>query len=140
MRILLFFSSSLTICKERSHQSVRHRIGKYDGRFERFGFLKVHLSIRHDDDHITDLNQTGCCTIETDASASSFTFYYIGDKASAVVVVYDVYLFTGYQVGCIHQILIDGDAAHVIEISLCNTGAMNFGFQYFYIHVNSMFL
>jgi len=74
------------------------------------------------------MNDAGSCSIETDYPRTSFARYGIGLQACSVVVVHDLDFLSGDDVGSIHQIFIDGDATHIVEVGLRNGYAVYFGF------------
>ena len=90
-------------------------------------FFKIHhgigdddAHITHDDAHITHLYLTGSSTVQTDTARATLTFYYIGLETFTIVIVNNLHLLAGNEVSCIHEIFIDGDATHVVEISSIN--------------------
>ena len=47
-------------------------------------------------------------TIEADATRAALSFYNIGLEALTIVVVHDLHLLTGNEIGGVHEILVDG--------------------------------
>src|SRR5690606_22451930 len=76
------------------------------------------------------LYQPGRGTIEANHARSAFAFDDIRLEARTVVVVYDLDFFIGDDVCRIHQILINGNASHIVEFGLRNAYPVDFGFQY----------
>ena len=106
-------------------QFVAH-FGEYDGGTETSCLVGCHLRIGHNDNHIIGLHQTCSCAIEAYLSCTTLPLDDIGDKAFAIVVVDDMYLLAFEHASGIHQIFVDGDAAHIVEIGLGDTGTMDF--------------
>src|SRR5690606_7484084 len=44
------------------------------------------------------------------------------------------YLFVSNNICFVHQILVDGNTPHIIQLGLCNTSTVNFGLHYFNHH------
>lgn len=59
---------------------------------------------------------------------------HIGVEPFAVGDVPYLHPFALDQIGRLHQLLVDGDASHVIEVRLGNGHPMDFRFQYFDLH------
>ena len=106
------------------------RLGEYDRGMKLTSLFRCHLCVSHNDDHIVRLHKTGGSSIEADTARSTFTFNNIGNEALAIVIVHNMYLLTFEHASCIHQILVDGNAAHIVEIGLGDTGTMYLRFQY----------
>src|SRR5699024_393498 len=88
-----------------------------------FGLVDLHVP---DDDHqITGADQTRGRTVDTDDPTATFTDQCIGHEAVAVVDVDDVYLFAVDDVGGLHQICVDGDRTDVVQVGLCDGGAVD---------------
>lgn len=103
---------------------------EYDRGMKLTSLFRRHLCVSHNDDHIVRLHETGSSSIKTDTTRSTFTFNNIGNEALAIVIVYNMYLLAFKHASCIHQILVDGDATHIVEIGLGDTGTMYLRFQY----------
>ena len=101
---------------------------------EGFGFLKVHEGIGHDDNDVADLHFAGGCSVEADASTASLTSDDVCVEAFAIVVVDDIDTFACNQTGGIHQVFVNGDAAHVVKIGFSHLYTMQLRFQYFNLH------
>ena len=93
------------------------------------GFFFVKECVGHDDDYITRLDAAGCCTVEADDTRTAGAGNGIGFQAGTVIVVYYLDTFIGKYMGFFHEFFVDGDAAHVVEVGLSDSGAMDFGFQ-----------
>lgn len=50
-------------CGYRLNQPVGFGVGEYQPRFEGFGFPKIHLRIRNDDNHVANSDFSGCRAI-----------------------------------------------------------------------------
>ncbi len=110
-------------------------IGKDDAGLEATCLLRCHGGISHYDTHIANLNLTGSGTVQADAAAMAWTLNNIGVKTLTIVVVNDMDTLAGYETGSIHELLVNSDAAHVIEVGLSDTSAVYFAFQNFDLHV-----
>ena len=90
------------------------------------------------DVYVQDL--AGSSSVQADASRTPFALDDVGFKPFTIVVVYNVHLLARYQVGRIHQIFIDGDASHVVQIGFGHPCTMNLGLQHFNHHSHSLYL
>ena len=91
-----------------------------------FCLLKIHHCIGNDNTYVTHLHLSSRSTIQTDTATATLTFYYIGFKALTIVIVYNLYFFSCYKVSRIHEILINGDASHVVQICFRNGYTVKF--------------
>ena len=107
---------------------VIHR--KNDCGLERLCFLGRHERIRHDDHRVANVYEVRCRTVDADTSATALAGDNIGLDTCPVGVIHNLHTLTGIDVGCIHQILINRNAAHVLKVSLGNLYAMNLRFEY----------
>ena len=107
-------------------QAVGFARREYDLWLERTGLLGRHLGICHDDDLVAHLEQTGCRTIQADTARMGRTCNHIGLDARTIVVVHHVYVLACHQTAGLHQRLVDGDTAHVVQIGLSDAGTMYF--------------
>ena len=110
---------------------------EHDGGSEGLGLLEIHRGIGDDDDGIAHLDPAGSSSVETDAATAALAADDIGLEAFAVVVVEHLDLLAGNEIGGIHEVLVDGDAAHIVKIGLGDLNTMKFGLQYFYLHIES---
>ena len=101
---------------------------------EGLGLLWCHLGVSHDNDSVANLHLTSCGTVQADASTLPGTGDDVCVKAFAIVVVHDVNSLAGEKPCGVHEVLVDGDAAHVVEVGLGDGCAVDFGFQYFNSH------
>ncbi|MNT69087.1 hypothetical protein D3C72_2073730 [compost metagenome] len=97
-------------------------------------FLLRHLGIGYYNHRIPRLNQSRGRSVKTDHAATAWSWNHIGLKTSTVIIVYNLYFLILEQVGTFHQVLIDGNTAHVVEVRLCHGCAVNFGFHHGSIH------
>ena len=117
-----------------SSDEVVVRGGEDDAGLKGLGFLQLHVGIGHDDHDIAHLYLACGSTVEADAAARARSFNNLSVETLDIHVVHDVDALSGDEPGSVHQILVDGDAAHVVEVSLGDGGTMNLGFQNFYHH------
>ncbi len=54
----------------------------------------------------------------------------VGCQAVAVVYVEDMDLLIGQDVGCLHEIRVEGDAAHVVEVGLGYAQPVDLAFEH----------
>lgn len=99
--------------------------GEDDAGLEVLGLLKVHVGIGHDDDDVADLHLAGSSSVEADAATRARAFNNIGVETLAIHIVDDIDTLSGDESGSIHQVLVDGDAAHVVEVGLGDRGTMD---------------
>lgn len=86
----------------------------------------VHHAVCHDDDNVTGLHLARCRSVETNLTTAAFTSDDVCLKSFAVVVVNNVNMFVREDVGGIHQVTVNGDAANIVEIGIRNSDTMNF--------------
>lgn len=108
--------------------------GEDDGGTEGLGFFEVHVCVGHYYYGVAYLYFACCGSVEADAATSALTGYDVGAESLAVVVVDDVYALACDEVGGVHQVLVYGDATHVVEVGLGDLDAVELAFQYFYDH------
>ena len=116
------------------YQTVGRRVGKDHPRAERLRLLELHAGVGGDDEHVAHLRLAGGCAVETDRTAAAPAADHIGVEPFTVGNVPYLHPFALDQVGRLHQLLVDGDASHVIEVRLGNGHPMDFRFQYFDLH------
>ena len=69
------------------------------------------------------------CTLRAAAPLRQMQpFYNIGLEALAIVVVDDLHLLAGNEVGGVHEILVDGDAAHILEVGISDGHTVQLAF------------
>lgn len=100
------------------------RFGEDDGGTKTTCLVGCHLRIGHNDNHIIGLHQACSCAIEAYLTFATLALDDVGNEAFTVVIVYDVYLFAFEHPCRIHQIFVNGDATHVVEVGLGDAGAM----------------
>ena len=98
----------------------------------RFGncFTFRNISVRSDYHEIAFCDKVSRRTVDADASATATTGNDVGLDACAVGVVHHLHTLAGVDISGIHQILVDRDATHVLEVSFRNLNAVNLGFEY----------
>ena len=85
-----------------------------------------HEGIGHDDDFVAHLEFSGGGTIEADAATAALASDNVSFDALSVAIVDHVHMFAGQKSGGLHQVFIDGDASHVVEVGLRYVGAVYF--------------
>ena len=108
--------------------------GEDDGGTEGLGFFEVHVGVGHYYYGVAYLYFACCSSVEANATTPALAGYDVGAESLAVVVVDDVDSLACDEVGGIHEVLVDGDAAHVVEVGLGDLDAVELAFQYFYDH------
>ena len=73
--------------------------------------------------------------MKADSSATTLALNDIGLKALAIVNIENLHLLALNHICGVHQVLIDGDAAYVVQIGLCDSYAVNLRLQYFNHHM-----
>src|SRR4030042_2499792 len=68
--------------------------------------------------------------IDADGTASRLAGDGVGCQAVAVVYVEDVDLFIGQDVGRRHEVRVEGDAAHVVEVGLGHAQPVDLAFEH----------
>ncbi len=105
-------------------------VGKNHQRLVGFGFIGGHHAVGNNDDDVADLRAPGGCPVETNNAGTAFTLDHVGDQTFAIVVVDNMDLLIFEQSGRIHQILVDGNAADIIQFSLRYPDPVDLGFHY----------
>ena len=113
---------------------------EYHRWFERLRLFEIHQGIRDNDDRLTHLYPAGCSTVQTNTSTATFALDDIGLKTLSIIIIKHLYFLTSYQIGGIHQILIDGDATHIVQVSFCDLYTVQLGFHYFYHHISTLYI
>ena len=88
-----------------------------------FRFRQQH--IRHNNHDVALLHQARRCAVQAHHTAAALAGNGVGFKALAIVVVDDGDFFVNANTGGIQQILVNGDAADIIQIGFGNGGAVN---------------
>lgn len=109
-------------------------VDKDDGRLVGFGLLRCHLGIGHDDDLVAHVDTFGCSTVQADDTRPFLACNGIGLEATAVVDVCDFYLLIFQDARLAQQSGVDGDATHVVEVSLLYHSTMNLCLQQSDVH------
>lgn len=94
--------------------------------FERLGFFLRHTTVGYDNHDIPYLGLAGGSSIETHHARAAFAPDGVGHEALAVVIIDNMYLFVFDDSHRIHQILVDGDAADVVEFGLRHLHTVDF--------------
>ena len=105
-----------------------------DCRFETLGLFEVHGGVGDDDHDIADGGFAGGGTVQTDHTGIFRPLDDVGFQPFAVVDVQHLHFLVLDHVGGLHQRLVNGDAAHVVQIRLRDGGLVYFRFQDFYVH------
>ena len=95
------------------------------------GFRGRHLCIGHDNDGVTHLYLASCSAIETNATAVAWTCDDVRVETFAIHVVDNMDALACEEVGGIHEVLVNGDTAHIMEVGLRDGGTVNLTFQDF---------
>ena len=109
--------------------------GEDDARLEGASLLEIHERIGYDYDRIAHDNLACSRAIETDAATAAFATDDVCLETLAIVIVHHLHLLACNDSGRIHQILVDGDTADVVQICLRNSYAVNLRFKYFDHHL-----
>src|SRR5690554_2720306 len=110
----------MAICKNRVRErfnlmeEICSFVRKNQCGFKGFGLFGIHKGITDKDYHISWRNKPGCCPIEGYFPTVSGAGNNISFKPCTIVVVYHLDFLTFYNVGGIHQILINSYAAYII--------------------------
>lgn len=120
-------------------QPVGGCIGEDYRRSECAGFFGRHHGVGHDNHYIANLNLAGGGPVEANDAGIARTGNSVCVEALAVVVVDNEDAFAGKDAGCVHQILIDGDTADVVEAGLGHMYPVNLGFQDLELHGSVVF-
>ena len=109
-----------------NHNNLRH-IG--------FCFFLSHEAVSDDDNSVANQNLACCCTVQADYAAATLTSDNIGFQTVTVVVVYDLYALARQDTGQLQQLAVDSDAAHIFQVSLGYSCAMNFAMMHCIKHI-----
>lgn len=109
-------------------------VGEYHAGFEVFGLLFRHAAVGYDDHDIADLGFAGCRAVEAHDARAAFAPDGVGHESLTIVIVYNMYLFVFDDSHRIHQILVDGDAADVIEFGLRHLHPVDLGLHQGNLH------
>jgi hypothetical protein len=93
-----------------------------------FGFGQH--DVRHDDHDVAFLNQTCGRAIEANNAAAAFAGDGVGFKTFAVVIVDDGDFFVHANTCRIQQVLVNGNAADVVEVGFGNGGTVDFAAEH----------
>lgn len=87
------------------------------------------VCIAADDDHVAFFDQSRGSSIQADDSGTGFSGDSVCGQAIAVGDVVDLNAFKFDDIGGLHQVGVDGDAAFVVEVSFRHRSSVNLGFQ-----------
>ena len=93
---------------------------------EGFRFVKIHGSVRDDDHHISNSALAGSWSVQATYAGTAFTPDNIGFYPRAVVDVDHLYFLVFNDLRCIHKVLVEGQAAYIMEVGFGNGGPVNF--------------
>ncbi len=88
------------------------------------------MRVTNNYDDITHCNFSCRRAIQAYFTATSWPRDDIGLKALTVVAVDNLYAFMGHHIGGIDEVLIDGYAPNVVEVSLGDNASVNLGFEH----------
>ncbi len=128
----LYFHISI---KRLLHHLVRCRVGENHRRLERLGFFKVHQRVGHDNNDVIRLHLTGCRTVQANFARATLALNNVGFKTFTVIIVGYIHLLAGNHVGGIHQIFINRNASHIVQVRFRDAGTMDFRLQHFNHHI-----
>lgn len=97
-------------------------------------FLEVHQGIGNDNDGIPHHHLPGCGAVQTNATTAPFAFNNIGLEPLSVIIIDDLHLLSRDHVRGIHQVLVDGNAAHIVQVGFRHLHAMELRLQNFDHH------
>jgi hypothetical protein len=100
------------------------------GRAEICGIVFRHLAVGKNNNDITLADQPRGSSVQADLPAAGFALYGISRKARTVIDVQDMHLFVGQDVGYLHQVAVNSNAALIVDIEVGNTGAVDFAFHH----------
>lgn len=96
--------------------------------------LRRHVRVGDNDNNIAHLHPPGSRTIEANDPAAAFSANGVGFEALAVIVVHDLHFLAFHDVGCFEQVLINRDAADVVQVGLRDADPVYFAFKNFDEH------
>lgn len=99
-----------------------------------FSLLWRHIRIRNNDDNVSHLHTPRCRAIQANDAASALAPDGVSLETLAIVVVHDLHFLAFHDVGCFEQVLINGDAADVVQVGLRNADTVYFAFENFDEH------
>lgn len=108
------------------NQAIGVRVGEHHAGLEGCRFLGIDDAVGHNYHDVALLHLAGCGTVEANHARTALTGYCVGVEALAVVVVDDIHALAFHYSGGIHQILVNGDAANVVQIGTGDSDAVDF--------------
>ena len=112
-------------------EPVGRRVGENDPRAELLGVLEIHQRVGCDDDHVAHLHLACRGAVQAHAAAVALAFDRVGLETLSVVDVHDLDLLAFDHIGGFHERLVDGDAAHVVQVGLRDRYAVDLRFDDF---------
>ena len=115
-------------------EAVGGCVGEHDLRLELEAFFGGDDSVCHNDDDITHLDLARCCTIQTDGATAALTCDGVGVKSLTVIHVNNIHALALDDASGIHEVLVDGDAANVVEVGIGDRHTVYLGFHDLDVH------
>jgi len=82
----------------------------------------------HDGEDVTSFSLEGSCAVEDDLARTGIAGYGVGLKAISVCHIAAQDALVSYEPAFFHQVGRDGQAAFVLQIAICDCGAVNLRF------------
>ena len=109
-------------------------VGENDGGLVLPGLGKIDETVGENNDDIAHLHLAGGRPIEANGARAALPPNGVGLEPLAVVHVHDGHLFVFHKVGGVHQVLVNGHAANVVQLGLRDRDPVNLGLHYFDVH------
>ena len=90
----------------------------------------VHLPVADEDDEVAGVHQPGGRAVDADDAGAARAGDDVGLQAGAVGDVDDRDLLALEQVGGVHEVLVDGDGADVVQVGLRHGGAVDLALEH----------
>ena len=94
---------------------VGRRVGEDNPRLECLGLVELHHCIRHNNKQVIDSYLACCSSIQTNGSATALALDNVGLQTLTIVDIEHLYLLALNHICGIHQILVDGNAAYIVQ-------------------------
>ena len=118
------------------NQFVGSRVGEDNLGLELAALFGGDDGIGHDDDDVAHLDLACRSTVQADGTAAALAGDGIGVQSLTVVNVYDLDALALDDAGGIQEVLVDGDAANVVEVSIGHRHTVNLGFHDLDVHIS----